>query len=675
MKALINFKNRLSIVLLLIPLGLVFSCKDYLNVDRYFDDEFNIDSVYTSSRYLESYMWGAATMFPDEAATSRANHTPGVLATDEGFMTFRVSNNWYPGLDFSAGYINPDFYGVSSPNLNQWGNYYKIIRKCNNILNHLDDPHDQTISMRNYIEGNTRFIRAYAYYNLLVDFGPPILLGDEVVNTNEDLSYYDRPRSTYDEAMEYVCAEFEKAGGLLPAQVSMLDFGRPTKGAAYALVARLRLMHASPLFNGGAVARSYFSNWKRKTDGVFYVSQTYDESRWAVAAATAKRVMDLQGPGGPLYKLYTVVADAETKELPTGVTSDPNYYETFPAGAGGIDAFRSYSEMFNGEAVATIVPEFIWARNTDFINDYLNKGAFPVSMGGWSRFSVTQKVVDTYLMDDGRTKEEAMSDSYYSETGFTTSPKNFSGYQLNSGIYNMYANREMRFYASVGFCEAVWQAGSSAENNNHAANYYYGGPDGRTAATDPLNYPVTGYVIKKFVHPMDAYQGSGNRRVNKAYPIIRYAEILLSYAEALNNLNGSYTVEVGGVSQTFSRDVNAIKEAFNQVRYRAGLPGLTPGQLSSANVVQEQIERERMVEFLWENRRYYDVRRWGIYEQTEREPIMGMNLDGGKGTFYQRVIPSTSQIRGRLVDKKLIFVPIPRAELNRLPSLDQNPGW
>src|SRR5690606_25777386 len=165
MKALINFKNRLSIVLLLIPLGLVFSCKDYLNVDRYFDDEFNIDSVYTSSRYLEAYMWGAATMFPDEAATSRANHTPGVLATDVEFMTLRVTNHWYPALDLSAGYINPDFYGVSSPNLNQWGNYYKIIRQCNNILNHLDDPHDQTIGMRNHIEGNTRFIRAYAYYN------------------------------------------------------------------------------------------------------------------------------------------------------------------------------------------------------------------------------------------------------------------------------------------------------------------------------------------------------------------------------------------------------------------------------------------------------------------------------------------------------------------------------
>ncbi len=675
MKALVNFKNIIRAVFLLVSVGVFSSCKNYLNVDRYFDDEFNIDSVFTSTRYMESYMWGAATMFPDEAATSRANHTPGILATDEGFNNFRVSNNWYPGLDFSAGYINPDFYGVSSPNLDQWKNYYKIIRKCNNILNHLDDPVDKTIASRNHIEGYTRFIRAYAYYNILIDYGPPILLGDEVVNTNEDLPYYDRPRSTYDEAMEYVCAEFEKAGSLLPLQVSMLDFGRPTKGAAYALIARLRLIHASPLFNGGAAAHAAFSNWKRKTDGAPYVSMTYDERRWAVAAAAAKRVIDMQGPGGQLYKLYTVAADADTKALPAGVTSDPNFYETYPAGAGGIDAFRSYSEMFNGEAVASIVSEFIWARNTTFINEYLNKGAFPVSMGGWSRFCVTQKVVDAYLMDDGRSKEEAMNDNYYSETGFTTAPKNFSGYQLNSGVYNMYANREMRFYASVGFCEAVWQAGSAPEYANHAAIYYYDGVDGRTAATDPLNYPVTGYVIKKFVHPMDAYIGTGNRRVNKAYPIIRYAEMLLSYAEALNNLTGSHTIELDGMTYTLSRDMDAIKGAFNQVRYRAGLPGLNPAQLSDARVVQQQIERERMVELLWENRRYYDVRRWGIYEQSEREPIMGMNLDGGKGTFYQRVIPSTSQIRGRLVDKKLLFVPLPRKELNRLPSVDQNPGW
>lgn len=647
------------------------SCQDYLNVDKYFDDEFNIDSVFTQKRYMEAYMWNAASMFPDEAATVRANYTPGVLATDEGFCNFRVSGNVYYGLDFSSGLINPDYYG----NLNQWGNYYKIIRKCNNILTHIDDAYDMTTADRRRIEGYTRFIRAYAYYNILVDFGPPILLGDEIISTNEDLSYYDRPRSTYDEAMEYICGEFEQAAQLIPTTVSIMDFGRPTQGAAYALVARLRLIHASPLFNGGYAARSYFSNWKRKTDDVFYVSQAYDDRRWAVAAAAAKRVMDMQQAGSPLYKLYTVDADANTPNLPAGVTSDPDFYQAYPDGAAGKDPYRSYSEMFNGEAVAAIVPEFIWARKTSYMNDPINKGSFPVSLGGWSRFCVTQKVIDAYLMDDGRTKDEALSDGYYSETGFTSSPKAFSGYRLNAGIYNMYANREMRFYASVGFCEAVWPCTSSTENNNHTALYYYGAPDGRNAATDPLNYPVTGYVIKKFTNPVDAFLGTGNRRLEKAYPIIRYAEILLSYAEALNNLTRSHSIEMNGQTQSFSRNTEEIRKAFNQVRYRAGLPGLSPAQLADAQEVQKQIERERMVEFLWENRRYYDVRRWGIYEDTEREPVMGMNIDGSKSTFYQRVIPSTSQIRGRLVSKKLVFVPIPRDELRRLPSLDQNPGW
>lgn len=175
---------------------------------------------------------------------------------------------------------------------------------------------------------------------------------------------------------------------------------------------------------------------------------------------------------------------------------------------------------------------------------------------------------------------------------------------------------------------------------------------------------------------MDAWSGTGARRMKKSYAIIRYAEILLSYAEALNNLKGSHTVELGGRSYTVSRDQEAIKNAFNQVRYRAGLPGLNTAKTGNAQTVQKEIERERMVEFLWENRRYYDVRRWGIYEETEREPIRGMNPDGAtKETYYNRVIPGTSSFLKRVVHRKLVWVPIPREELRRLPSLDQNPGY
>lgn len=682
----LSLSKYTAIGISLVALTSMFSsCSKFLNVDKYFDDEFKIDSVYVNVRYMEAYMWGAAAMFPDEAATIRYNYTPGIMATDEAFngLTGPGVGNVYFGIDFATGFTTPDYYGTSSNNMDKWPVYYKIIRKCNNILTHIDEPKDMTTTDHITIEGYTRFIRAYAYYNILHDYGPPIILGDEVVNTNETLEYYDRPRVTYDSAVDYICGEFDAAAKFLPSEVSILDFGKPTKGAALALIARLRLIHASPLYNGGSAAHSYFANWVRsgtgKGAGEHYVSQTYDERRWAVAAAAAKRVMELTGSAGPLYRLYTVPADEETPALPTGVTSDPNYYGTFPNGAAGIDPYHSYKDMFDGEAVASINPEFIWAKNSAYINDYYLQGTIPPSMGGWGRYCVTQKVIDAYLMDDGRTIQDASSDGYYSEEGFTKSTKHFSGYTLNSDVYNMYNNREMRFYASVGFNQAIWPALSSINNNNHTADYFYQGADGRggVTAVSP-NYPITGYVSNKWQNPMDAKNGTGARTLPKAYAIIRYAEILLSYAEALNNLTTSYTIDVdgNGKEETFSRNTEEIRSAFNKVRYRAGLPGLSDAQLASRDEVQKAIERERMVEFLWENRRYYDVRRWGIYEQTEREPVTGMNADGAtKDTYYKRVIPGTSRIRGRIVDKKLNWLPIPRRELNRLPSLDQNPGW
>ena len=52
-----------------------------------------------------------------------------------------------------------------------------------------------------------------------------------------------------------------------------------------------------------------------------------------------------------------------------------------------------------------------------------------------------------------------------------------------------------------------------------------------------------------------------------------------------------------------------------------------------------------------------------------------MNVDSGKAGFYTRVIPNTSRIGSRLVNKKLMFLPLPLSEIRKLPSVDQNPGW
>ena len=89
----------------------------------------------------------------------------------------------------------------------------------------------------------------------------------------------------------------------------------------------------------------------------------------------------------------------------------------------------------------------------------------------------------------------------------------------------------------------------------------------------------------------------------------------------------------------------------------------------------KKIKRERMVEFLHEGHRYFDVRRWGDYLESEGEPMTGMNTEGTREQYFQRVVVSSARVAQRVVNRKMIFLPIPRTEVKRLPSFDQNPGW
>lgn len=667
MKLLKIFQRKFWIALLFFVVLFSTSCRKYLVVDDYFGDELKLDSVFAQSRHVKAYLWGTAGMFPDEGNILLNSHTPGPFATDEGFTAFSTSPG-YNGIRFVLGEINAS----NLFTLNTWGNYYKIIRKCNTIVSRIDEAKDMKNEDRFYILAHARFMRAYAYYNILVDFGPPILLGDEIIESNAALKDYDRPRSTYDEAVEYICSELETAAKFLPSSIPLVEFGLPTKGAAYGLIARIRLIHASPLYNGGQAARSYFGAWRRKSDGKQYVSQTYDEKRWAVAAAAARRLIENSVAG--TFRLHTVPSDSETPALPEGVTSDPNYYQEWPNGAKGIDHYRSYSEMFNGEAVIPVNSEYIWARRSGAtVNN--TRMSFPEKLEGYNGNSITQKVIDAYTTIDGRDINNSSSAYPYTETGFTNATKVFSGYRLNAGISNMYANREARFYASIGFSGAFWPMTSSTSSGyyNQTIEYYFDSPNGKGSISSKTDYPITGYVLKKFIHPTDAWGGTNARRMDKAFPTIRYAEILLSYAEALNNLTGSHTIELDGETHTYSRDMNEIKKAFNQIRYRAGIPGITGNE--DASTFQRLLEKERMIEFLFENRRYYDVRRWGIMEDVESEPIRGMNVDGSKEVFFTKSIPNTSRIGARIVNKRLALLPLPLNEVRLLPSLDQNPGW
>lgn len=642
------------------------SC-NYLDVSDYFADTLGYDSIFQNKLNLQKYLWATAAFFPDEGAIWGGAHTPGVTATDEAFVLWDTGE--FPGVTLTQGKVTPDNLG----SMNIWSSMYKIIRKTNIIFSRIDECKDLTNLEAREILGYAHFMRGYAYYNLIQNFGPAVLVGDTPMETNETPEYYNKARATFDETVDYICDEFEIAAKYMPLQVTMSQFGRPTRGSAYGMIARLRLQQASPMFNGGSVARTTFGSWTRQTDGVHYVSQVYDEKKWAIAAHAAKRVIDMG-----LYELHTVKRDKYTPTLPKSVSDAP-----FPDGAGDIDPFHSYSDMFTGEALAQKNTEFVWGRESNSVRGYTIH-SFPVgNLGGWNGMAVPQKIVDAYYMIDGRDRNNSSAEYPYSEDGFTNDPTSFSGYELKSGIYNMYVNREARFYASIGFSGCYWACSSTSDNTRKNAQvYYWRGASGSGAAGKDMtdgninNYPITGYVSKKYIHKDDAHKGNDATVLPKAFGIIRYAEILLSYVEALNNLTTTHTITFDDESTgTYSRSSAEMGTYFNMVRFRAGLPGLTANELMSTEEMFDLIVRERMIEFMHENRRYYDVRRWGIYLDVDKEPVVGMNTDGYQEEFFSRSVVNHLLARNRVTDKKMIFLPISRSEMRKVPLMDQNAGW
>jgi len=130
-----------------------------------------------------------------------------------------------------------------------------------------------------------------------------------------------------------------------------------------------------------------------------------------------------------------------------------------------------------------------------------------------------------------------------------------------------------------------------------------------------------------------------------------------------------------GTKRIFTRDADEIAKVYNLVRYRAGLPGVSAAALPDRNTMRDKIKHERMIEFLFENRRFFDVRRWGDYEKSENEPMMGMNVNSPLASYYNRVVIVHDLIARRVVDRRMLFLPINYVEMKRLPRFDQNPGW
>ena len=171
---------------------------------------------------------------------------------------------------------------------------------------------------------------------------------------------------------------------------------------------------------------------------------------------------------------------------------------------------------------------------------------------------------------------------------------------------------------------------------------------------------VTGYYLNKFVIPETSLVREDEHEFKHQRVVFRYAEILLSYAEAAN--------ECLGPDGTDAELTMSARDALNLVRANATMPGVT---VTGTDAFRQAVQREWRVEFAFEDHRFWDVRRWKIAQTTQTQ-IGGVNIVK-TGSDYEYSLKS---VETRTWAEKMYLYPIPQSELFCNPNLNpQNTGW
>ena len=152
---------------------------------------------------------------------------------------------------------------------------------------------------------------------------------------------------------------------------------------------------------------------------------------------------------------------------------------------------------------------------------------------------------------------------------------------------------------------------------------------------------------------------------NHYWIIFRYGEILLNYAEAMNEAYGPEVNGTGPLSNLTARD------AVDYIRSRPGveMPDFPTGMTQSD--FRTKLQRERMVELAFEDHRFWDIRRWKIGPSTTT--IRGVDLTMNQATMVITYTPKV--VETRVWEDKMYLYPIMQSELFINTNLVQNPGW
>lgn len=594
-----NLKSKFNIVTLVAAGMLLSSCSKYL--DKQPEDLVTMEQVFRNRQSNLGYL---ANVY---------NHLPIYMDVKTSFSPVSDESDFVWG-DVRAQQINLGNWSPTSTQLDYYlglnmptPSLYRGIRAASVYLargKECTECEQQEPGRTTQYVAEARALRAYFYFLLLQQYGPVPLITD-VLAVDASVSDLQIPRNSYDEVVDYIVSELDIAAADLPNQHDPSNFGRIDKRTCFAIKARTLLYAASPLWNGN----TEYANFKN-LDGKVLVNQAYDANKWKKAADAAKAVIDIMPEG--LYK-----------RLVNGVFDPKLSYQ-----------FLSI-ERWN--------PEIIFAKNMEASG--WEHHLAPRQVQAWNGGGVTQEMVDAYHMENGKQINE--SGSGYVEEGFSTTATKYT----QAGTYNMWVNREPRFYACVTYNGANWIWTGATQPVR--VQLYNSGSSGYGGSHDHSN---TGYLLHRFVSPTSNVQNWNSSPQHDIH--FRLAEVYLNYAEALNEVSPG------------SAD---ILKYLNLVRERAGIPGISSGL--SQTEMRERIRHERRIELAFEaSHRVWDTRRWKIAEQTEGGPKSGMNVAAGTSftdpTFYKRTVFET-----RVFQKKHYLWPIPQSEVERNKQMVQNPGW
>jgi hypothetical protein len=324
---------------------------------------------------------------------------------------------------------------------------------------------------------------------------------------------------------------------------------------------------------------------------------------------------------------------------------------------GGLEGFDMtgstwYKNKKMLEPSAAEMPEILWREGSHSQDTDQEKDNFPPSLYGAGRVNPSQNLVDAFPMRSGRP---------------ITDPN--SGYDPQ----NPYANRDPRLDDNILYNDVQFGSGGNIvitgnypddnkEKNKNQDNR------GRENATR------TGYYLKKLLRS-EVSASKGLSKQYHIYPRIRYTEIFLAYAEAANDAWGPKN-DPTGIGFT-------AYDVIKKIRERAGLGtdvigrALPEGDAYLEECANDQakmtdlIRNERRIELCFENKRFWDIRRWLL---PIDEPVRGMSIDRNDKT--KKLTYTVIHVEDRNFDSSFQYYgPIPKSEVLKWSNLKQNRGW